>query len=83
MDQIRVSSKGQITLPRQIRRKLHIRGGDRVAVYLEGEQVILRPVTQNLLDLRGAVKVDGGQDFETVRQDVLENRAKKAAGNGS
>ena len=83
MDHIRVSSKGQITLPRQIRHKLHINSGDRVAVYLEGEQVILRPVTQSLLDLRGAVKVDGAQDFEAVRQEILSRRAKKAAGNGS
>ena len=44
MDHIRVSSKGQITLPGQIRRKLHIRAGDQVAVYLEGEQVILRDI---------------------------------------
>ena len=83
MDHIRVSSKGQITLPRQIRHKLHINGGDRVAVYLEGEQVILRPVTQSLLDLRGEVKVDGAQDFEADRQEVLSRRAKKAADNGS
>jgi AbrB family looped-hinge helix DNA binding protein len=83
MDHIRVSSKGQITLPRQIRHKLHINSGDRVAVYLEGEQVILRPVTQSLLDLRGEVKVDGAQDFEAVRQEVLSRRAKKAADNGS
>ena len=83
MDHIRVSSKGQITLPGQIRRKLHIRAGDQVAVYLEGEQVILRPVTQNLLDLRGVVKVDGEQDFEAVRLEVLSRQAKKAAGNDS
>jgi AbrB family looped-hinge helix DNA binding protein len=83
MDYIRVSSKGQITLPQQIRRKLHINSGDQVAVYVEGEQVILRPVTQNLLDLRGAVKVESGQDFEAVRQEVLHHRSKKAAGNGS
>lgn len=83
MNHIRVSSKGQITLPRQIRRKLHIHAVDQMAVYLEGEHVILRPLTQNLLDLRGAVKVDGEQDFEAVRLEVLNRQAKKAASHGS
>jgi AbrB family looped-hinge helix DNA binding protein len=83
MEHIRVSSKGQITLPQKIRRKLHINGGDQVAVYLEGELVILRPVTKNLLDLRGVVEVGGEQDFKAVRQVVLSRRAKKAAENGN
>ncbi|MBS1842499.1 MAG: AbrB/MazE/SpoVT family DNA-binding domain-containing protein [Acidobacteria bacterium] len=42
--QAKVTSKGQITLPREIRRRLGVRAGDRVEFEDDGKVVEIRPV---------------------------------------
>ena len=74
---VRVNSKGQITLPREIRRKLKIKAGDQMAVILDGEQIVFRPFTKTLLDMRGSIKVKGKQDFEKMRRDVMIKSVRK------
>jgi AbrB family looped-hinge helix DNA binding protein len=76
---VRVNPKGQITLPREIRRKLNIKAGDQMAVILDGEQIVFRPFTKTLLDMRGSIRVKGPQDFDQIRRDVLKRRAKRNA----
>jgi AbrB family looped-hinge helix DNA binding protein len=76
---VRVSPKGQVTLPREIRRKLQIKSGDQMAVILDGDQIVFKPFTKTLLEIRGSVKVSGEQDFEQIRADVLAKRAKRKA----
>ena len=78
---VRVSPKGQITLPREIRRKLKIKAGDQMAVILDGEQIVFKPFTKTLLDMRGSIKVKGAQDFDKIRREVLKKRVKRNAGN--
>jgi AbrB family looped-hinge helix DNA binding protein len=78
---VRVNPKGQITLPREIRRKLKIKSGDQMAVILDGEQIVFRPFTKTLLDMRGSIKVKGGQDFDNIRAEVLKKRARRNASN--
>jgi AbrB family looped-hinge helix DNA binding protein len=41
VDNAKVMSKGQITLPSDIRRKLHLAAGDRVTLVCEGNKVVL------------------------------------------
>lgn len=77
---VRVSPKGQITLPKEIRRKLNIKSGDQMAVILDGDQIVFKPFTKTLRDLRGSVKVRGRQDFEKIRAEVLARRAARDAG---
>jgi len=52
-----VTSKGQITIPAEVRRKLGLKPGDRVR-FIEGEhgEYILRPKTGSIMDLKGSVK---------------------------
>lgn len=71
---VRVNPKGQITLPREIRRKLNIKAGDQMAVILDGEQIVFRPFTKTLLDMRGSIRVKGQQEFDEIRRDVLKKR---------
>lgn len=77
-----VGRRGQLTIPRDIRRQLGIQEGDRVAFISQGDQVVLVPLRQSLLDLRGSVPVQGEQDFEAVRKASLAKRARKVAGDG-
>jgi AbrB family looped-hinge helix DNA binding protein len=76
----KVGRRGQITLPRAIRRWFSLREGDRVAFVQRGNEIVLQPLTHTLLDLRGSVSVSGPQDFAAIRQQVIEAHARKVAG---
>ena len=74
----KVGRRGQVTLPRAIRRQLNLKEGDRVAYVTRGEEVVLMPLTRTLLDLRGSVPVSEPQDFDAIRREVVEEHARKA-----
>jgi len=67
-----VTSKGQVTIPKNIRDLLNIHANDRVEFVREGTRVLLVPV-KTLRDLRGVVPSKGKGDF------VEERRRAKAA----
>ena len=72
-----VGRRGYITIPRNIRRQIGIKEGDRVTMVVQGDHIVLHPITQTLLDLRGSVPVQGPQDLDAVRQQVITERAKR------
>ena len=72
-----VGRRGYITIPRTIRRQIGIKEGDRVTLVVQGDHIVLRPITQTLLDLRGSVPVAGPQDFDAIRKEVLTARSKR------
>ena len=45
-----VSTKGQLVIPSQMRAQLGIRPGTRIAVALEGDHIVLYPVSDRLVD---------------------------------
>jgi AbrB family looped-hinge helix DNA binding protein len=55
-----VTSKGQITIPAEVRKKLGLKAGDRVR-FIEGEngEYVLRPKTGSIMDLEGCVPWTG------------------------
>ncbi len=76
----RIGRRGQITLPREVRRRMKADEGDQIAFIMDGEQVVIKPITQSLLDLRGSVPVSGEQDFDSIRKQALAERAKRGSG---
>ena len=75
----KVGRRGQITIPRQVRRWLNLREKDRVAFIRRGNEIILHPLPYTLFDLRGSVPVPKPQDFTAVRHQVREEQARKVA----
>ncbi len=79
-----VGRRGQIVLPKEVRMKINVAEGDQIAFIIDGDQVVIKPVTQSLLNLRGRVKVSAKQDFDAIRNQVKTRRAQKRGGrNGS
>ncbi len=74
-----IGRRGQMTVPRAIRRSLNLEEGDRVAFIQRGDEVVLQPLRNSLLDLRGSVPVDEPQDFAAIRDQVIQERARKVA----
>lgn len=82
MIRVRVGKKGQITIPSQIRRQAGIKEGDWLAVRVQDQQIILRPMTQTLLDIRGSIKTTETQDFAAIRRRVIASGSRKTTKDG-
>lgn len=56
-----MTSKGQIVIPSGLRRKYGLKGGIRIRLVDDGEQIILKPITPEYVHkLRGMLKGKGG-----------------------
>ena len=67
----KVGRRGQTTIPKEIRELTGLREGDRVAFVRRDRDIVLKPLKQTLVDLRGSVVVPGPQDFEAIRREAL------------
>lgn len=74
---VKLGRRGQITVPRVIRRQFDLREGDSLAIIPMEDQVVLKPLTHTLLDLRGSIPVEAPQDFDTIRRQVIATRARR------
>jgi AbrB family looped-hinge helix DNA binding protein len=70
----KITSKFQVTIPREIRALLKLRVSDSIAWSIEDGKVLVEPVQKPFLKYRGIVKVGPGDG----RGDVAEARAKRA-----
>ncbi len=76
----RLSSKGQLTVPKAVRDALELREGDQVVFRVEGKRAALGR-TPALLDLAGAVSVPAkkrGVAWNEVRRRTRTSRAQAA-----
>ena len=74
---VKVGRRGQITIPRKVRQALDLKEGDGLAFIIEADQVMLQPISQTLLDLRGSVPVKGPQNFAEIRKQVTKGRGRR------
>jgi AbrB family looped-hinge helix DNA binding protein len=74
----KISEKGQLTLPSEIRRKYSIGKASYVRIIPLEDGIKLVPVNQGgIASLKGVVKVDGEQDFTAIRNQVREARCRE------
>lgn len=73
-----ITSKGQITIPKSIRKTLNLKTKDKVIFVAQGNQAIMVPVQASITDLYGSVKHTGKPiDFEEQRRTMAKTRAGK------
>jgi len=73
----KVTSKGQVTIPKEVREVLGIAAGDQVVFRVEEHRTVLAK-TPNLLDLAGVVDVPSakrGTPWDEVRHSTRQSRA--------
>jgi len=75
-----VSSKGQVTIPKQVRDALRVDAGDRVLFVVRDDGVVeLRPETRDLLDLVGCLTPPGGRRVTVEEMNASLGRAVAAS----
>lgn len=68
-----ISSRGQLVIPRMIRKQLNISPGNRVMIKVEGDHAILKPLPDNPVDHFCGVFADG----DSLTGELLAERAKE------
>lgn len=79
----KVTSKGQVTIPRSVREHLKVGTGSVLIFQVEGDRIVVRPA-RTLLDLAGALKGRGprAQDFAAMRRAAKGHVARRVVGRG-
>jgi AbrB family looped-hinge helix DNA binding protein len=73
-----LTSKGQTTIPKEIRAFLNLEAQDKILYQVEDDKVILRPLKGDIFDLKGIVKTKKKPvEFEKIRQVTKKRVAKK------
>lgn len=73
-----VTSKGQTTIPKEIREFLKLKPHDRLFYLIEEGKVILKPLHGDILELRGSVPAKKRpEDFDAIRATTRKTIAKK------
>ncbi len=78
-----LTSKGQMTIPKEIRRALNLKPSEKVIIVVEGKQAIIKPLRGNILDIGGSIRISETEkpiDFHKVREEVKKRVAKKVVG---
>ena len=77
-----ITSKGQVTIPLEIRQKLKLKPGDKV-VYQNAENgIVLKPVKRNMLTDFGFLRtrLKPGKDLDSIRESIRHKIAKRVQG---
>jgi AbrB family looped-hinge helix DNA binding protein len=73
-----VTSKGQFTLPAEVRRRLGIKTGDKMAVIVEGDEIRIRRPQYTLETAFGAIPALPGVetgDFDDLIEEAMNDHA--------
>ena len=67
-----ITSKSQITIPKEVREALNLRPKDRLLMTVQGDRIIMIPIRMRpLSELFGALSVEGPvEDLATIREQL-------------
>ncbi|HHT9137054.1 MAG TPA: AbrB/MazE/SpoVT family DNA-binding domain-containing protein [Candidatus Wunengus sp. YC60] len=77
-----LTSKGQMTIPKEVREALNLKPTEKVIIVVEGNHAVIKPLRGNILDIGGSVRISDKEkpiDFRKVREEVKKRVVKKIA----
>ena len=77
-----LTSKGQMTIPKEVRKALNLKPREKVIIVVDGDHAVIKPLKGNILNIGGSVRMPDKEkpvDFHKVREEVKKRIAKKAA----
>ncbi len=75
-----ITSKGQMTIPKEVRKILNLKPSEKVIIVVEGDQAIIKPLRGNILDIGGSIGIPEKEkpiDFGKVREEVRKRAVRK------
>ncbi len=75
-----ITSKGQTTIPKEVRRTMGLKAGDGLVYTVDGERIIVRPVRGTLLAAYASVMPKKRpEEFSSLRAQARKKRARRIA----
>lgn len=77
-----LTSKGQMTIPKEVRKALNLKSSGKVMIVVDGDQAIIRPLKGNILDIGGSIRItvkEKPADFRKIREEVRKKITKRVA----
>ena len=78
-----LTSKGQMTIPKEIRKALDLKPSEKVIKVVEGDHAVIKPLRGSILDIGGSIGIPDKEkpiNFHRVRKEIEKRVAKKAVG---
>lgn len=76
---VKVSAKGQVTIPADVRKFLGVKPGSYIRFVVCKNAVNIEAAEHGIRALKGSVPVSKQQDFSSIRQKVMEEVAHEVA----
>ncbi len=73
-ERVRLSGKGQLVIPKEIREAIGVDKGDELMILLDGETVVLMPVESLARASRGLLRGTWGRTRRQIDRAVSEER---------
>lgn len=73
-----VTTKGQVTIPAELREKLGIKPGDKVGFIAEGDRILIQRQDTAVESLFGIVKASSGASLEEMDAAIAAGRQRHA-----
>lgn len=70
----KISTKGQLTIPKEFRKKLNIHAGNEVIIFYQEDKLVIKPKTKDLKVLRGLLSEE--IDLKKANKFLIEKRKK-------
>jgi antitoxin PrlF len=70
--QAKLTSKGQLTIPKVIRERLDLKPGDKIIFLIRDDRIELEVVGGDILNWYGSLQVDDRQDWDHIRGRVRQ-----------
>jgi len=73
----KITSKGQITLPKEVRKLLNVQEGNVIVFEKENDKIVIKP-GRTLRDFKGLLKdTNNGENFDEIRKKAKKYVGKK------
>ena len=74
---VKIGPRGQITIPKSLRRSLGIKPGDSLAITQANDELLLQPITKTLFDFIGSISSDEPVSLEMMKEKAKQHVAQK------
>ena len=79
MSTARLTSKGQLVIPKEIREYMHLQLGDRLDFIIQDNgDVVIRLMVTDVCELKGILKVSGRQPLSVAAMDEVSRKRVRA-----
>jgi antitoxin PrlF len=77
---VAISAKGQVTIPKAVRKAMDLKSSDKVIIVMEDGQAVIKPIRGTLMDLGGSIAIPEAEkpiNFKQVRESVRKKLAQR------